>query len=234
MKQISSKEDFKRLVVNIIQDGGRFFESIKQLEDPLDFYQVYGRVIWLAQSKYEVNVVDSCIPFFMKFDLVTICISNGLGDEAIDKFMEKILSIPLDSDSQLINSIKNDARISISVADWGCTIGKFEPAYDLLHHVYNRLSSIPSNNYETIIRYLAMLMETLNSVMQLKLYGEKGDTLNHALVVFSLEYMKKVNSKKYDTEVYKRLAEEYPEILKVYDQAAETLKRFETSKSILY
>lgn len=234
MLKVSTNEEFKRLIAVIVQEGEDFLSPIKELGDPYDFYKVYEKIIELASDNLKVEINDKNVPFFMKFDLVTISINLVNDTDYADEFMNKLCSISFDDlDSKLLGEIKNDANVITEVASLGCILNHFTLPYNLLSYLHQNIGNVPIQRYEKVIHNISILLESLSSIIQEKLYNDKSGLLNPEVTQFTLQSMQTEDSKKENTEVFKRLSVEYPEILKTYEQAISTLKRLQTRRSIL-
>ena len=232
MLKVSTNEDFRRLMVKIIKKGQFFLDPISELKDPYDFFQVYEKTIELASCYFNVTINDENIPFNMKFDLVII-VTELCIDDGTDGLVNRIFSIPFASDSTLLNQIKNDARVNVNVANLGCIQDRFDTAYSLLNHLYNSIETVPTQHYEMVIRNVSLLLGTLDGIIQEKLYNNNSVYINRQIIDFSLLLIQIDNPKMKETEVFKRLTVEYPEILKTYIKALQTFKRFQTRSLIL-
>ncbi|MDD2377094.1 MAG: hypothetical protein PHD15_05750 [Clostridia bacterium] len=233
MKKISTLIDLRSLIGNIMEDQTDLLSPIKNMDDNLDIFKVYDRTIELASSYLEVEVALNYVPFSMKFHLVSHVINKIYGEAGIDAFLEKILSVPFDTDSMLLTAIKNDYRVCADLANLGCLLENYEWTYLLLNHMYETIDNIPTTCYQIVISSLAFLLESLNKIIQKKLYNDDRCIMNHELIKFIISFMEVDITKKEATIVYQRLLLEYPEILRVYDQAVTTLNRLKARKLIM-
>jgi hypothetical protein len=233
MTRISTLNDFQRLIGAIMEEGKNFLSPIKDMEDNLDIFKVYEKTIELASNYFEVEVTVSNIPFFMKFDLVSFVFNYIHCQAGIDTFIKNIFTTSFNSNSQLLIEIKKDYRVCMDLANLGCLIDNYEWPYLLLNHIYQNVDSIPKHFYSIIIRELSFLLESLSGIIQKKLFNDESDFMNKELVEFTFAFMQDDSSKKDGTIVYKRLLTEHLEILKVYRQAVQTLKRLQIRNSIL-
>lgn len=231
MMKISSREDFKRLIADIMKSESAFLRSIQTLEDPYDFYQLYTKIIRLSKSYFEVEIDDTSIPFYMKFDLVTLVMDQVSGNEGTNGLIERVCTLPMDSD--LIKDINSNPRLTIDVANLACLSDHFETAYLLLEYLHDNIDNVHRQAYDIVIKRMSILLESLSSIIQEKLYNDTSNVMNVPVVKFTLEAMQNDNTKFKQTKVYELLTAEHPEILKTYEQATKTLKRFQTRKSIL-
>jgi len=233
MTKISTLNQFQQLIGSIMEEGENFLSPTKEMDDNLDIFKVYEKTIELASSYFGVEVTLINVPFFMKFDLVSFVFNYIHGVTGIDTFIKNIFDTSFNSHSQLLIEIKKDYRVCMDLANLGCLIDNYEWPYLLLNHIYENVNNIPKHFYPIIIHELSFLLESLSGIIQKKLFNDESGFMNQELVKFTFAFMQIDSSKKDDTIVYKRLLTEHLEILKVYRQAVQTLKRIQIRNSIL-
>ena len=233
MKKISTLYQFEELVGYIIRDEKNLFASIKDMDDNLNIFKVYDKVIELISNHLKLEVTLTDVPFFMKLDIVSCVINKVLGEEGITAFLQKIHSTPFDSDSKLLTAVKNDYKVCTPLANLGVLVDHYEWPYHLINHMHENISSVPRNDYSTIIHDISNFLSSLSAIIQKKLYNDDTRFLNRELMDFTFSFMKIGSTEKGDTLTYQRLSAEYPEILKVYDTAVNTLKVLQNRNLIL-
>lgn len=233
MTKVSSIDDFKHLIGKILREKPDFLQSIRNLDDPFDFFAVYEKIARLTSSMFEIEITDSAIPFSMKFDLVILVMEMVYEGTATQELIEKIYSEFGDFESKILKEIKSDAKATIEIISLSCITGHFEFACKLLEHLHDNIGDIPRHYYKNIIQHTALTLQSLSSIIQEKLYDDKQDFLNQELVKFSFAAMGVENGEFHETEVYQRLVSEHPTLLNTYEQAVKTLKRFQTRSAIL-
>ena len=233
MKKISTLYEFERFIGLIIEEGVNFLAPLKDMEDKFDILKVYDKTVDLACNYFTMEVTLTSIPFFMKVDLVNFVINTIHGESGIINMLKNLYSTPFYSNSQLLTEIKNDYKACTTLANLSCLVDNYEWSYFLVNHVYENMNNISKTHYLPIIHDLAFLLESLSTIIQKLLYNDVGRIMNNDVVKFTFAFMQSNDAKKQDTVVFKRLSVEYPEILKVYQQAVNVLKAVQTRKSIL-
>ena len=238
MKKISTLDEFERFIGLIIGESGNFLMPLKNMEKKFDIFKVYDKMIELACDYFEVKFTLTNVPFFMKLDIVSIVILLIYGEEGIKSLLENIYSTPFNANSQFSNEMKKDYIACIAFANISCITNYYEWSYSLLNHIYENIDSIPTINYQEIMYDLMQLLKSLNLIIQKNLYGENDlnyvlGRLNSDVVRFNFAFMQSDDAKEQNTFVFKRLSIEYPEILKVYQQAVDLFKSLQIKISFL-
>lgn len=229
--EISSDEEFRQLMVMILKKGSEFLTPIKYLKDPYDFYAVYEKTIEIASDHFNATINDEKVPFNMKFNLVIIVMELQIND-GTRQLTKNILLSNFESDSKLLNEIKNDALVNTNIANLACLQENFDVAYKLLNYLCDNISNIPFHDYQIANRNITKILGSLDNIIQEKLYNIKSSYINRQVIDFSLLLIQMNNPKKEGNEVYQILRTKYPEILLVYETALRTLKKFQAKFAV--
>jgi|GEM_PF-3404603 len=233
MKKISTLNELQWFVGSIMEEGINFLSPIKEMNDNLDIFKVYEKTIELASNYFEVEITLENVPFCIKFELSNFAFDYINGKKGTDNFFKDIYSKSFNSNSKLLNEIKKDYRVCMDFCNLGCILDNYDWPYILLDHMYKNINNIPKTLHSIIMNELSFLLESLSKIIQKKLYNDEDGLLNEEIVKFNISFMQISNKKREETIVYQRLLYEHLELLRVYRQATQTLKRLQIRNPIL-
>ncbi len=232
MLKLSTVADIKEFVNLIMSQEKEFFQVINCTVNELNFYDIFNETINLSTDFYDVEITLSNIPFYVKFDLVKYVVTKVNGEEEITNFFNTIYNIPFESNSQLINEIKSDFAVCIDLAKECIKLENFEWPYLVLSYMYENIYSA-ATNYSKNIEELFYLLRILDLIIQEKLSINTNFFLNVELPNCNSIFEPQYTNNRENNELYKRLYEEYPEILRLYEQSISIVNRFVFINSII-